>query len=160
MNNEERCIMLPVIKWDDQYSVGIDAIDNDHRMFFEITEMLSCMETYEEVLVIRCLSMFNECLHGHFLREELAMEKANHDNYAEHKRQHDAFKEKIADIMDSYYSGNLNAIVGFPQLICDWALTHIPNNDLLFKGAILPEHVDNRSIAALAMESFKKSIKG
>lgn len=146
------------IVWDDRYSVGVESIDNDHKLFFEIADLLGCMEFYEEELVIKCLGTLNEYVHGHFLREEIAMRNANFSKFAEHKLQHDKFKLKITEIMDSYYGGNLTIVEGFSLLVYNWLVGHIEMDDQDFRGVILPEHVDHRSISCLAYESFRSTI--
>ena len=150
---------MRTLLWDDRYSIGIKSIDDDHMKFFELIGLLDCMENYEEVLVESCFNVLTEYVHGHFHREELAMEKSKLIPEVErinHKKQHDAFKETLMDVISEYDGGNLSIVDKMPKMVVDWLINHITKEDIKSKNWLLPEHVDGSSLAGLSMKCMRK----
>lgn len=128
-----------MIKWKDEYSIGIKLIDVQHKHIFEIGnnayELLKndlSLDKYSKIIqVVEDLRQYTKY---HFKCEEEYMLKIHYENYDNQKMEHDNFIKKI-------YSFNVNKldqsqdkyIEGLLYLIIDWILKHILQKDKLIK---------------------------
>lgn len=128
-----------MIKWKDEYSIGIKLIDVQHKHIFEIGnnayELLKndlSLDKYSKIVqVVEDLRQYTKY---HFKCEEEYMLGIHYENYDNQKMEHDNFIKKI-------YSFNVNKldqsqdkyIEGLLYLIIDWILNHILQKDKLIK---------------------------
>ena len=148
-----------LITWTDSLSVGHDAIDSDHKAFIELVGFLSDfnLESGEGGLVFEsALSILEEYVFGHFFREECAMKKGEYRHYVNHKRQHDAFREKVIGIIKEYRNGVTSAVASLPSLVSQWLLHHIAHEDMKLKLALGSDAVDGRPLAFLAEDAYEE----
>ena len=95
---------MPLLDWKDSYSVGIAAVDHEHR------ELIDLINTLHEELVsgggARTVSaIFGDIykgISGHFALEESFMRERGYDQLAEHKGDHERLLDELRDIMDDY----------------------------------------------------------
>lgn len=92
-----------MFQWKDQYSVGIDIIDEQHKKLFEIGnrayELLKdefCVDHYDGVVDI--INELRDYTKFHFKTEEEYMLKINYSRYFTQKVAHDDFIQKIYEI--------------------------------------------------------------
>ena len=74
------------MKWRDEYLIGIDKIDEQHKRLFEISEVLDKTNEINEVKDI--LLYLKEYMEFHFVTEESLMEKYKYEGLEEHKQLH------------------------------------------------------------------------
>ncbi len=93
--------------WSDEFSVGIDEIDRDHRKLFELLTKLhdaSHAGTRREELG----KVLDEVLHYlcyHFAHEEELLLQTNFPGYEKHRRLHQAMIGMIEEICKDFQSG-------------------------------------------------------
>lgn len=141
-----------------EMSVGNESIDADHRAFFQISKLLS--ETLESgergMVVLSTLSMLEEYVDGHFLREEKAMQKVNFTNFSVHRLKHNLFRARVKAIADVFRQGSISAADDLPPLIAQWLRSHIANEDQKYKRWLTNASVDNRPLVFLAIEAEQR----
>ena len=154
--NDEPVEPPPFIKWTDDLSVGIAAIDEDHKAFIELANLLNNMnfESNERSMVIESsLLMLEEYVAGHFLREEKAMKKINYKYFAEHRHKHEKFRGKIKALLNAYREGTTSIVNELPNFVTKWLIDHISKEDTKFKFYLTDGVVDSRPLAFLALEA-------
>lgn len=100
---------MALITWKKEYSVGVPAVDLEHR---ELIELIN--ELYEHVqaedsptTILDFLGEIHTRISAHFALEEKLMREAGYDEYAEHKVDHEILLEEIRDLMDDCEDGVL-----------------------------------------------------
>ena len=92
------------MKWNDEYSIGIVEIDEQHKKLFELSEILNEATEINEIKDI--LLFLEEYMQFHFNTEESMMRKYNYELIEEHKKLHDDLKEKVTGYIELYFLGN------------------------------------------------------
>jgi hemerythrin len=150
------------IEWTPDLSVGIEVIDEDHKTFFVVADLMECAirDTPEgmEVILKSALMILLEYVDGHFLREERAMEAAGYPGYEEHRALHDAFKATVNQFVDDYDKiinpeQKRATTLTLAKNVYKWVVYHIVNVDQAYKGYVMNEHVDSRPLAFLSQEA-------
>jgi hemerythrin len=143
------------LAWSDDLTVGNRIIDDDHKAFFEIAKMLHESDGTEDrdLVVESAISILEEYVCGHFLREEKAMRSAKYPRVAAHVLQHNLFRGRIEAIGRVYRQGTKSVAVGLPDMAIDWLITHIKSDDAQYKGWIRERDVDDRPLVYLAIEA-------
>ena len=141
--------------WSEALSVGSTVLDEDHRAFFDLATMLHNLDGAQDIdLIIQSsLSVLDEYILGHFLREEKAMRKVNYPRMAEHVLRHRRFQARVRAIAHEYSQGSKAVVEGLPDLVAEWLREHILRDDMQYKNWINDRVVDDRPLVFLAMEA-------
>ncbi len=116
-------------------SVGIDAIDNEHKMLIamvaELSDAIDSDNTDEIVLEI--FERLEIYVKKHFSREEALMAKFNYARLEPHKKQHQNFTKKISEfkamLMENYSASIAEEVNLF---LFNWLTNHILIEDMCF----------------------------
>lgn len=108
---------MSLIEWKDEFSVGIAAVDLEHRDLIDlINDLHSLMgegATHEQVM--SSLGEIFAQISAHFALEEKFMRESEYEHFPEHKDDHETLLDEIRDIMDrvqddgSYNEARLSA---------------------------------------------------
>ena len=121
-------------EWSDQYLIGIDAIDAQHRKFFDATHHL-----YDEILNARgetavegALDFLRNYAAGHFQAEEAFMQKHEYPLIEGHKELHALFLRRLDGLSDEYdvhRTPTQEVADQILEMTQDWLLDHIIDED-------------------------------
>ena len=129
---------MALLEWHEHYSLGIPAIDHEHReligLLNELVEALSRPGAREEVL--DCFGEVHSGIASHFALEEKIMRDRNYDEYAEHKADHYRLLEELRDIMDEYESAGQIDAQEFAGRLDRWFTEHFKNRDARLHGRL------------------------
>jgi hemerythrin len=141
--------------WTHDMSVGNEALDDDHKTFFEFARIISEMNPAKDnILMLQsALNMLEDYVSGHFLREEKALRAVNYPHLEGHVQKHAAFRQHVMKIINECRAGNSARLPDLPSLISNWLSQHIMREDLRYKFWIKDKAVDNRPLAFLAVEA-------
>ncbi len=128
------------LEWKDEYSVGVELIDAQHKMFVGIVN-----ELYEAIVTKKDKEALDNIFKQlvaytqfHFQTEERYFDEFQYEGAEEHKTAHKALIDQIAelqqqktDIMDDPFK-----LMDFLE---DWLIDHIMGMDKLF-GPCFNEH--------------------
>lgn len=95
---------MALLQWKDQYSVGIEAVDHEHK------ELIALINKLHDELVAKSGEPSVEAFFGdlftgisaHFALEERFMRERRYDQIAQHKTDHERLLDEIRDIMDDF----------------------------------------------------------
>ncbi|MGB9840170.1 bacteriohemerythrin [Thermovenabulum sp.] len=124
-----------MIKWKDDYKIGIYEIDNQHRRLFEIAEDTYNLLKNEFILdkydkIIELISELKDYAKYHFKSEEDYMEKIGYKRLLSHKVEHKDFIEKIDSIDVFKIDHNQEAyVMELLDFIVNWISNHILEKD-------------------------------
>lgn len=120
-----------MIKWYENLSVGVKEIDDQHMSFIKmVNELLSAMkEGKSKEIKGKILDKLIEYAFYHFTKEERLMEAAGYPDLEEHKKEHEAFVDKLIEFQKAY-SENKNSLSSeMVNFMNKWWLTHIRVSD-------------------------------
>lgn len=126
-----------MIKWKEEYSLGIELIDEQHEKLFEIAnrayELLNndlITDKYDKIIEI--IVELKEYTIFHFKSEEKYMLDIRYKRFLSHKVEHEKFINQIKDIDLTVIDLNQDEYVrGLLKVIINWIDEHILNQDKL-----------------------------
>jgi hemerythrin len=126
---------MPLITWQDGYSVGVPQIDDDHKLLVSLINQLddAIRGGQGHDVVGSVLTVLEEYTHGHFGREELLMAKAGYSDLPAHHREHEKLTAQVRDIAGRYHRGDRAALDGAVlEFLKTWLTGHILGVDMKY----------------------------
>ncbi len=119
------------VAWKDEYSVGIEAIDDDHKQLLTLINNLQTAVFYPtgEAFERQALKELVDYTKYHFKREEELMQKHGYPDFETHKKQHDEMIAKVGRFMDEYEEDRESTTEGLTQFLKTWLIQHICGTD-------------------------------
>ena len=98
---------MSLIKWKDEFDLGIEEIDVEHRALVALINALHDAMSLGagRADIIEGISEIYALVSAHFAREEAFMRETRYMAYAEHKEDHEVLLDDLRDIIDDV-SGN------------------------------------------------------
>ena len=122
---------MPLIEWQDRYSVGIEAVDHEHR---ELIDLIN--KVHDELMAgtgeLTITSFLGEVLRGisaHFALEERFMREHGYDQLKEHKGEHERLLDALRDIMDSFEADPEAGSSHLSERLDKWFTNHFATHD-------------------------------
>lgn len=129
---------MALLKWDDRYSVGIAAVDHEHKELIDLINRL-----HDELSAngsrLTSSAFFGDLLKAisaHFALEERFMREYGYDQLTQHKTDHERLLDEIRDIMDEFED---NQEIGSAQLssrLDEWFSRHFETHDARLHRAL------------------------
>lgn len=127
-----------MIKWKDEYSIGVEFIDEQHKKLFEIAnraydllENKLYIDKYDRIVEI--IEELKDYTVFHFSSEEEYMKSIGYKRFLSHKVEHDDFVDKIKGVdlnrVDEDQDKYLTEILEF---VVNWIAKHILERDKLY----------------------------
>src|SRR5262245_57046600 len=95
---------MPLLHWKDEYSVGIEAVDFEHKQLInlinQLEQKLSASDFKHSVP-----AFFGDLLKGisaHFALEEKFMRDHTYARLGAHKQDHERLLDELRDVMDAF----------------------------------------------------------
>ena len=119
------------ITWDEKYSIGIEAVDNQHKKFIVILSSLSdaLSEAKEKDLIADILRELQEYAEMHLAFEEKFFDKFHYENEEEHNKEHRYYRWKIQEFIDRHKVGDQLLPIEMLHFLEDWLEEHIMKSD-------------------------------
>ncbi|MGQ9523792.1 MAG: bacteriohemerythrin [Armatimonadota bacterium] len=124
---------MPLIQWNQQFSVGVPQIDSQHATLIDMINRL-----HEAMSAGRGNDVLVPILNGlasytktHFATEERLMVAHSYPYYAAHKQVHDSFALEVAGLQAKVASGGTLLTVHIMNRLRDWLANHILKTDKL-----------------------------
>lgn len=94
---------MSLITWRDEFSVGVAAVDHEHReMIALINELDQAMQSdASQAAVVQALGEIYARISAHFALEEKTMRAARYTDFATHKQDHEQLLDELLDVIDS-----------------------------------------------------------
>ena len=137
---------MPIIKWRNSYSVGVEKFDDEHKVLLRlINEMLLVMQDHQTVnhlsVTINKLIQYSQ---EYFGNEEKAMAEINYPKLDEHKAIHAELLNEVTAYKKRIDNRDEKAIQGLYHFLRGWLITHIVKEDKQYE----PFFADAVAIAA------------
>lgn len=122
---------MPLIKWRDSYSVGVEQFDNEHRKLVElINRMFVIVKNKDDIAAVSdIVARLIDYTEFHFTSEEAAMKDAGFPDFAAHKQLHARLTKEISAFQQKILSEESTVGPEFYRFLRDWLLGHIIEED-------------------------------
>lgn len=119
------------VTWKDEYSVGIESIDNDHKMLLKLINQLQTSSLYYtgEDFDKEALNELIEYTKFHFAREEKMMEENGYPDFEEHRQQHRDMTEEVISRVKAYEADSEKTVDDLLDYLKKWLINHINGTD-------------------------------
>lgn len=122
---------MPLLTWNESYSVNIHELDTQHKKIVElINELHDGMKLGKGKEI--CGKILNELVNYtgfHFKSEEKLFEMHGYSETVIHKRQHDDLVEQVMSFKNSFDKGQGMVTVDLMMFLKNWLTNHIVNTD-------------------------------
>jgi hemerythrin len=121
---------MTLIKWRDEFSIGIPAVDHEHRELIDLINDLHGASGSEPDDVAAFLGEVLTRISAHFALEETTMRAIGYDRYGAHKADHERLLDDLRDMMDAV-EANPSAEVGeaLGARLSEWFGVHFRTED-------------------------------
>ena len=131
---------MPVISWNDCFSVGIPQIDKHHQHLFFLMN-----KTYDEFIsrdsAKNLAALFDELIDYatyHFSMEEHWMRESKYPDLAIHQKEHEIFSKRVVELQSGYHKGEIHLSLEVLSFLHTWLSTHILQSDAAY-GSFVAE---------------------
>jgi len=129
---------MPVIEWIDEFNIGIECIDSQHR------QLVSMINNLYEVIrsnkdrhpaIKKSLDALIDYINVHFSLEQNFMDRICYPKRFEHVEIHKWISIQVVSLCDSYEKDK-NSLLAEElfEFLSDWFVKHIKSEDLLIKS--------------------------
>lgn len=124
--------------WKDEYSVGVDEIDFQHKKLISIiSELHSAMiEGKSDSVIDDVLEKMRDYTKEHFSTEEGYMLKADYGQYIEHKSRHEKFIQKTETLVYDMKAKKKFISIDIMDFLRNWLSAHILGDDMKYKDCL------------------------
>jgi hemerythrin-like metal-binding protein len=122
---------MALITWNNKYSVGIEALDNQHKAFMKTLNELHAAamrgkaQEVADPLLRQALSLASE----HFATEERLMESSGFPGLASHRAAHQDFTRKVGEFVVRRKKGDTTVYISMLHFMRDWLTRHMQRED-------------------------------
>ncbi|MCW9024301.1 MAG: bacteriohemerythrin [Gammaproteobacteria bacterium] len=124
------------LQWKDEYSVGIESIDRDHKKLISLINQLQTAVDYstDEEFEREALDAALDYTRHHFELEENMMSENGYPEYEAHKAEHQKMIDKVNTLMGSYAQNPHNTLHDAQVFLKEWLIHHINGTDQKYSG--------------------------
>ncbi len=122
---------MAFLSWREEFSVGIDRIDQQHRRLvgflndlYEAMQAGKGRETLGKVLGE--LLLYTKT---HFAAEEQLMKTHGFPGYEDHRARHERMTQKVKELSEQFRAGTLASPIQMTNFLKDWLAKHILETD-------------------------------
>ncbi len=128
---------MPLIKWRDSYSVGVDQFDKEHAELVNIiNELFVIVRDKQAVTALdSAMDRLIEYTRKHFMAEEEAMEKVDFPFLDEHKEIHIDLEQQVLDFRKQVKEKQ-EIQADLYMFLRDWLINHIVEEDKKYSSYI------------------------
>lgn len=122
---------MSLIKWKDEFSVGVAAVDLEHRELIQLINGLDAdmQEFATQTAVVETLGEIYARISAHFALEEKIMREAGYDGFAAHKQDHELLLDELLDVIDSVDDAGRYDRDGLSRDLDRWFSEHFRTHD-------------------------------
>ena len=133
---QEKVNVMEKLIWNNDFSVGVQELDEQHKKIIEIENRLIKAKDVEidSETLSDILSDLTKYISEHFESEEKLFYKYNYPDYSSHRAQHNLFRKQIAKfcIDAMYYKSTVP--IELLTFLEEWWKNHTQGSDMKYKA--------------------------
>lgn len=123
-------------QWSDDFLIGIEKIDTQHKSFFQASQRLydSILNCEGEKSVEESVQFLRDYANKHFQTEEAFMQQHDFPGLVEHRGLHVRFFEGLDQLVDDLkvFGPTQHVAEQALEIAQDWLIDHIADEDTLY----------------------------
>lgn len=153
--------MAIFINWSDELSVGIEEIDEQHKILVNLVNQMhdAIDKDHASETVPLILNELIEYTRIHFVVEESLMRILNYPGYSVHHDQHQGLIKNIIELQKKTTTGKTSTNFELMQFLKTWLTRHIMEEDMLYSGFFLAASVQPR-LSSRSRKSWTRRVWG
>ena len=138
---------MALLEWRDSFSVGVAALDADHRQLIQlINELYQARQEDRDARAVRSIiGRLQVHMRDHFAREEAVMEKIGYDGLIEHRQHHQQTVLRIDQFSDSADDLPLQVL----EFMKAWFINHVVCGDIKLREPFIAAGVADVFVTAV-----------
>ena len=131
------------IEWKDEYSVGIDSIDQQHKKLLNLINQLQTAVDYStgDEFEREALDELVDYTKTHFVYEEGLMKDNDYPGFEPHKAQHEKMFKKVEEVLAEYEKDHDTAMSNAAEYLKGWLINHINGTDKEYSSYLIGKGV-------------------
>ncbi len=131
------------VEWKDDYSVGIDSIDQQHKKLLNLINQLQTAVDYStgDQFEREALDELVDYTKTHFTYEEGLMRDNDYPDFEPHKAQHEKMFKKVEEVLAEYEQDHDTAMANAAEYLKDWLINHINGTDKEYSSYLIAKGV-------------------
>ncbi|MCP4874454.1 MAG: bacteriohemerythrin [Gammaproteobacteria bacterium] len=127
------------VEWKDEYSVGIDSIDQQHRKLLNLINSLQTAVNYKtgSEFEREALDELVDYTKTHFSYEEGLMERYEYPEFTTHRAEHELMISRVDQVLAKYQQDEDTAMQNAIDFLKDWLINHINGTDQKYAGFLI-----------------------
>jgi len=129
---------MPLLQWKDSYSVGVEAVDYEHKELIDLINLL-----YDALIAkgapLTASGFFGDLIRAisaHFALEERFMRERDYDQLPQHKADHERLLDEINDIADAFERDETMEQAALTARLDAWLSRHFETHDARLHKAL------------------------
>ena len=131
------------VEWKDEYSVGIDSIDDQHKRLLNLINQLQTAVDHStgEQFEREALDELVDYTKTHFTYEEGLMRDNDYPEFEPHKAQHEKMFKKVEEVLAEYEEDHDTAMSNAADYLKQWLINHINGTDKEYSSYLIGKGV-------------------
>ena len=131
------------VEWKDEYSVGIDSIDRQHKKLLNLINQLQTAVDYStgEEFEREALDELVDYTKTHFTYEEGLMKDNDYPDFEPHKTQHEEMVAHVKETLSEYEKDHDTAMNNAAKFLRKWLINHINGTDKQYSSFLIEKGV-------------------
>lgn len=125
-----------MVAWSDSYCLGLDAIDEQHKMLIDLLNRLwsAIINRRDNAEMMAIIDELEKYTISHFCAEEAFMRANGYEDFTRHKKAHDEFVARIAAEKKHIQEG-APLTLDLLKFLKEWLVQHILVSDKAYAAA-------------------------
>ncbi len=122
------------LEWSDSYSVGIRALDDQHKVLLRTLQAFlgAARQKRSDTEAMGYLIELIRHMHSHFRAEEEMLRSTSYARFSEHCTSHEVLLDALLDFAGGFVARGSLRPEDEPLLV-DWVIGHILQDDALYR---------------------------
>lgn len=122
---------MSLIVWRDEFSVGVESVDHEHRELIELINKLddAMQNDIQHDTVVSSLGEIYAQVASHFALEEKIMRDAHYSDLVAHKENHELLLDELLDTIDSVDDSGSYDRMALAEGLDQWFSDHFRTHD-------------------------------
>jgi len=129
---------MSLLHWEDRYSVGVAAVDHEHRELIELINRLYAEATTQgsRDAIVDFFGDLFKAISSHFALEERLMRERGYDQLTQHKNDHERLLDELRDIMEDFEANERIDEKMLAGRLDAWFSRHFESHDARLHSAL------------------------
>lgn len=120
------------LTWSNEFSVGVEEIDDQHKMLFQLVNRLvqAAVKREDQQLTVETLKSLVDYTKTHFALEERLLEASGYPGLPGHREDHRRFIDQVNGIAQKFHVEDRSVTFELINFLKHWLQNHIRHSDM------------------------------